>query len=131
MELSNSKIKKSSYIFRKWNFLALILRNFYIFSKESFSYIWSKESFCYISGNGNLEKKSSYFVKRKPRKNSLYFRIRNFLIFEETETRKTSYITFLARKIKNPLWKNFLYFGKSNFIVLKNLIKLPYEKLDA
>ena len=59
----SSKNKKSSYIFfyfRKWNFLALILRNF---RKRKFFL---------------------YFGKQKPRKNSLYFRKRNFLIFQET-----------------------------------------------
>ena len=44
----------------------------------------------YTSGNGNFEKNLLYFVKRKlflyfrkrkPRKKSLYFRKRNFLIF--------------------------------------------------
>ena len=46
----------------------------------------------YTSGNGNFEKNLLYFVKRKlflyfrkrkPRKKSLYFRKRNFLIFRE------------------------------------------------
>ena len=115
MELSCSNIKK-----------------LLIFSqRKAFLIFCQKKAFVIFQETETSKKKSSYFGKRKPRKNSLYFRIRNFLIFEETETRKTSYITFLARKLKNPLWKNFSYFGKSNFIVLKNLIKLPYEKLDA
>ena len=62
----SSKNKKSSYVslyFGKWNFPALILRNFLHFLKR---------------------KLFLYFGKRKPRKNSLHFRKRNFLIFQET-----------------------------------------------
>ena len=44
------------------------------------SYIFLKESFSYISGN------------RNPLKNSMYFRKRKFLIFQEIETLETSYI---------------------------------------
>ena len=56
------------------------------------------EKISYILGNENPEKISYillYFWKPKPRKNSLYFRKRNFLIFQETET-----------------LKNFLFFRK-------------------
>ena len=60
-----------------------ILRKFLIFKEMGISYIFLKESVSYISGNGNHEK------------SSLYFRKRNFLIFQETET-----------------IKNFLYFRK-------------------
>ena len=45
--------------------------------------------------NFSKESLSLYFGKMKPRKNSLYFRKRNFLIFQGTET-----------------LKNFLYFRK-------------------
>ena len=38
-------LEKNSLYFGKWNFLALVLTN---------SYIFLKESFCYISGNGAL-----------------------------------------------------------------------------
>ena len=49
-----------------------------------------------------------YSGKRKPRKNSLYSKKRNFLTFQE--------IAFQAwKKKKNPLWRNFLYFGEGNF----------------
>ena len=45
-----------------------------------------------------------YFEKGKPRKNSLYLRKWNFLIFQKTENLKTCYIseskTFRARKVK-------------------------------
>ena len=60
--------KKSSYIFlyfKKWNFLALVLKNYYIFSKESFSDILGNENpekIPYISGHGTL----LCFRKRKP-----------------------------------------------------------------
>ena len=53
------------------------------------SYIFSKESFPYISGNQHPEKK-----------NSLYFRKRNFLIFQETELSYISGGTPKALKIK-------------------------------
>ena len=87
MELFSSKIKSSSYIFRKWNFLALILGSFQYFFL-SFFYIFSKESFSYISGIGNGKK---------------------LFVFQE--------VFFLAQKViqKNSL-KNFLYFGKWNFL---------------
>ena len=53
--------KKNSFYFRKWNFLALILKKFL------------KESFSYISGNGNPEKTSyiseSNFPSSKNKKN--------------------------------------------------------------
>ena len=66
--------KKSSYIFLyfgEWNFLTLILRYFLYFL---------------------YRKLFLYFRKWKPRKNSLYFRKRNFLTFQE--------VSFLARKMK-------------------------------
>ena len=44
-----------------------------------------------------------------------------------TKTKKFQEVTFWDRKInKKQLWKNFLYFGKWNFLALKNLIKLFY-----
>ena len=66
-------LEKNSLYFRKWNFLALILKNSYIFSKESFSYISGNEAKYfsaqareikkihpeknfYTSGNGNPER---------------------------------------------------------------------------
>ena len=52
---SKKKLKiqpeKNSLYFKKWNFLALILKNF---------------TFFYISGNGNSDKNSSYFREQKP-----------------------------------------------------------------
>ena len=66
----------------------------YIFSKESFSSIQETELFL-------------YFRKQKPRKNSLYFRKRNFFIFHKTETLKKLLIfqevVLRARKIKKTL----------------------------
>ena len=126
---------KNSLHFRKWSFLALILKKFSQFLKRNlFLYFlkWNPELF-----SPNLKKKKKrkerksrrenlyrlmltdflYFLKRKlfiysgkrkPRKNSLYSKKRNFLIFQE--------IAFQAwKKKKNPLWRNFLYFGEGNF----------------
>ena len=68
MELSSSEIKKH---FKKWNFLALILRNVLYFLKrklfyisgngnpEIILYILGKE-LSYISGNGNPKKHYYY-----------------------------------------------------------------------
>ena len=87
----HSALKKSSYIFRKWNFLALVLRNFLYFLKINF-FLYSR--------------------KWKPPKNFLYFLKKAFLVFQETETPKQilmfqekefsyiSKVTFRARKIK-------------------------------
>ena len=40
---------------------------------------------------------------------------------------------FRAKKMnkQKKTWKNVLYFRKWNFLALKNLVKLPLEKLDA
>ena len=64
--------------------------------------IFQEKKLSCISGNGNPKK---------------------LLIFQE--------VIFRARKMKNPIRKNFLYFWKWDIIALKNLIKLPCEKLDA
>ena len=42
------KPEKNSYISGKWNFLAPILKIYYIFSKESFSNISGNETFLYF-----------------------------------------------------------------------------------
>ena len=92
MELSNCNIKKKFYTFSKGS-CSYISENgnpgkiSYIFSKESCSYILENgnpEKIPYISGNGTF----LYCGKRKPRKNSLSFWKRNFLILQETETLK-------------------------------------------
>ena len=63
---NNKKIhrKKISFASGKWNFLTLILKISYIFSKESFSYILQ---------NGNPEK-ILIFQETETLKNFVYFR---------------------------------------------------------
>ena len=70
--------KKFLY-FGKWNVLALIIRSFLYFLKR---------------------KLFLYFGRRKPRKNSLYFRKRNFLIIQETETLKN--FLYFTRELLEP-----------------------------
>ena len=53
MELLAGELKNSLY-FKKWNFLALILRNLYFLKRKLF-YISGNETF-FILGNGNPEK---------------------------------------------------------------------------
>ena len=65
----------------------------------SSSIIFSKESFSYFLQNG------------KPRKNSLYFRKRNFFIFQETSYFSGSNFPSSKSK-KKRLLKSFLHFGK-------------------
>ena len=70
-------LKKTPYIFEKWNSLVLILGNF------------SEESFSYISGNGTF----LYFRKWKPRKKSfIFYQKKAFLIFQEMETPQKFFI---------------------------------------
>ena len=86
--IKKTPCKKSFYIFwyfEKWNFLAVILRNFLYFLKRMLSL---------------------YLENVNPKK---------LLIFEE--------VTFWAQKIKSPLWENFSYFAKWNFLAPKSLIK--------
>ena len=87
--------------FGKWNFLALILKDFLYFLKR---------------------KLLLYFGKRKFRKNSSYFRKRNFLLFQETSGRNFP----SSKNEKSPLWKNVLYFGKWNFLVTTLKISLYF-----
>ena len=77
-----------------------------------------------------------YFGKRKPEKNSLYFRKRNFLKFQEPEILK-NFLNFQKwnfqnlKSKKNPLLKSFLYFGKWNFLALRlrNSLYFPVSAL--
>ena len=81
-----------------------------IFSQKKAFLIFQEMHLSYILGNGNPEKISYflerklffYFEKRKSRKNSLYFRKRNFLIFKE--------VTFRVQKIKKATLKTLLIF---------------------
>ena len=69
----NGNLKKASYISGNGTIQSTPRKISYTSgnrSPEKISYIFTKERFSYISGNGNPE-------------NSLYFRKRNFLIFQE------------------------------------------------
>ena len=87
--------------FEKWNFLALILRNFLYFLKK---------------------KLFLYSEKRKPR--------RKLLILQETELSYISENgTFKLEKWKNPLLNGSLYFRKWNFVApsFKHLLYFRIE----
>ena len=95
MELSCTKVKK----FRKWNFIALLLRNFLYFLKRKFFLYFKKWNFLIFQETQTPKnflafsyKKKKKFRKPKSRKNSLYFRKWFFLTFKE--------VTFRVRKIK-------------------------------
>ena len=60
--------KKNSLYFRKWNFLALILKNPYILSKESFSY---------ISENGTLKFSAQALKIKELHPGKIYYTSRN------------------------------------------------------
>ena len=94
--------KKSSNIFRKWNFLALILRNFLYFLKRKLSY---------ISGNGTF----LYFRKRKFQTKLLYFRKRNSFIFLETDIPPP------------PPLPKFYISEKQNFLIFKEELPNPHK----
>ena len=86
---------------------------------KNFFYFLEKQLFLYF-GNGTF----LYFLKKKV---SLIFRVMELYI---TKTKKFQKVTFWDRKInKKQLWKNFLYFGKWNFLALKNLVK-PFYTLN-
>ena len=123
----NTRRKKKSLYFRKWNFLALRLIS-YIFSEESFSYI-SRNGTLYFSRNPAqtrqinknpprenffhsniknflhaLKRKLSILPETETHKNSLYFRKRNFLIFRETSYISATGSNFpSSKRKKNPL----------------------------
>ena len=107
--------KKNSLYFRKWNFLALILKKFFYFRKWNLALSGLNPHdfslkipalkkfliFSYISGNGNLHfsiqaqeiKKAIqpflYFRKEKLRKNFLYFLKRKRSNFQSSKNGKT------------------------------------------
>ena len=88
LELSSSKIKKF-FIFQEIGLSSSSIKKFLIFSQKKAFLIFRDMELFYILGNGNLGKVPYisrngtflYFGKRKSRKNSLYFRKRNFFIF--------------------------------------------------
>ena len=77
--------KKNSLYFGKWNFMALILKNFLYF--------------LYISGNGNMEKstlKKFLLFRETKLSNSKLAKLLIFQeIFSKSQKSKISYITFL------------------------------------
>ena len=92
--------KKFFSYFEKWNFLVPSLRKFLHFPKNSFSYILV-----------------------------IFSQEKAFLLFWEMELFIFQEETFQAQKLKkktNHSEKNFLYFGKWNYLAQKNLIKLFY-----
>ena len=147
MELSSSKIRKF-LIYREVKFSGSNNKFPIFFQKKAFLIFWEM-GFSYISGNGNppkipnisgIEEAFLYFRKQKPKKNSLYFRKQNFLIFQEVTFRawkKTILrkLVFQEMKLSSPklkkpfmfqericnawktkkkilLWGNFLYFSQ-------------------
>ena len=99
--------KNFSY-FGKWNFLALVLKNFLIFY-----YIWEIKN----------HKKLFIFEETETVKSFLYFRKRNFSaqaqkMQNSNPKKKSGKETFLPQKNLIKLFKNFLY--------PKNFIKLFY-----
>ena len=81
--------EKNSLYFRKLNFLALILKKLQETETPKKSLIFfQKESCSYILGNGNPEK----ILIFQETETFLYFRKRNFLIFQESYIQNPSII---------------------------------------
>ena len=85
-----------SLYFRKWNFLALILKNF----RQ-----WKPQKISYTSGNKNLEKISYIFSKE------------SFFKFQETKTPPPPKKIFYISGNKNP--RNLLMFLGVTFLARK------------
>ena len=105
-------LEKNSLYFGKWNFLALVLTN---------SYIFPKESFCYISGNGALHFPSqTQKTKTTHPKNSLHLRKWNFLaqllkkslIFSQ----KKALLIFPETELSSSNIKKFPMFSQKKFL---------------
>ena len=114
--------RKNFLHFRDWNFLAPRLTTSLYFRKLNFLIFYQKKAFLvfrevelfYISRNGNPEKipyisdnaTFQYFLKRRPRNSSLYFRKR--------------ILSYISGKVYSEPWHNgtFLYFWKSIFRTL-------------
>ena len=130
MGLSNSSIKKFLIFSQKKDFL--------IFRDMVLSYILGKENpekVFYISGKGTF----LYFGKRKPRKSFLYFKKRDFYIFQEVLFRAQKRKRTLSEKASNisvkwnflaPSLKNFLYFRKK-YQSPKNKQKICFEEISC
>ena len=96
--------EKNSLYFRKWNFLALILKNllhFFIFQEKE-----TRKKISYISGNGNPKR-----VPYISRDGTLHF---------------SAQASKLEKKISSE--KSFYIFGKWNLLVLTLRIFLHFRK---
>ena len=73
-----------------------------------------------------------YVGKQKPPKNFLFFMERNFLIFQETETLKISYISASnfpsLKKEKKTTLKKFLIFQEMDLSSLKTENSLIFQE---
>ena len=137
MELSSSNILKKIiffFFFQRKAFLIFSQKKAFLKKScsEKISYIFSEETFSYISK----------IIETKTLKNFFHFSQKKaILMFRETKTwknyisgnvspQKIPYILVgnfpSSKNEKNLLWKNFLYFSKSNFLTsdLKNLLIL-------
>ena len=110
IKIYSKKICYISLYFEKWNVLALALKKLLHFLKKGLSY---------ISGNGTFLKNFLYFKsallspslksKKNPLwKSFLYFLKKAFLIFQEREVWRISYIP--GRSLQNLKIKNFTFF---------------------
>ena len=138
--------KKSSYIFRKWNFLALILRKFLIFQETetpygTFLYFrkWKPKKTSYISGSNLTRKKKKKIQPKKisntsgngsPEKISYIFSIESFsYISENRNPEKIPCISFQETELSYISGsKTFLYFGKGIFRILAYLELEAYSE---
>ena len=133
--------RKNSLYFRKWNFLALILKNSLYFLKEKlFPYFLKRKLFLHfhkwspallsrsLKSKKISSKKISYTSGNEdPGKFLEFFWRKAFLIFWEKGTRE-NFLIFqkielsVLEKWKKPFLKCFLYFRKLNFSIpsLKN-----------
>ena len=110
--------EKNPSCFRKWNILALILKEFLYFLKRSlFLYFLKRKLFlCFRKWNPALFTPSSKNQRNPPRENLLYFRkrnpLKNLLHFLKRKR-------FLCSRKREPRKKS-LYFRKRNFPSSKN-----------
>ena len=95
-----NQARKKSLYFRKWNFVALILKKKLLY--------FSKESFSYISAQARKIKKHSAprkFLMLRKKMGLSDSNIKEFLIFQETEIflyfRKRSFVIFWEMHIQN------------------------------
>ena len=153
--------KKTKKFTSKRNLLALILKKFLIFSKESFSYVFPNETLRFSPQARKIKetypkkflmlqetKTPQFFFIFSQRKAFLIFREteipKKFLIFQETEAPKKLLIfkelNFRARKMKKPTLKKLLIFQeielsslrlKKNFLCFRRNFQNLRVKLEA